>query len=441
MKHLLVLIMILTVSGTSESAGSGDQDSTTVLVETLTDYWNGTSWDNGFKTVIEYDAHIQKVKETMYGWSGLQYDEISRTIYIYNSLNQLVEQYKEDKSINWNKSYAFTFIYNVFGRVIEKTRQLWMGDSIDYYTEKTITLYDDGNNISEEVRQTLSNEKWLDFDKANYSYDTSNNLLQTLRRKWTNDDWENWESYAYAYDGSSKKISSTQLAWSDTLWDTLNMYTFLYDDNGFLREDYRKVKHGGVWTDASLETFTNSMDGNIITDIFQYWVDSVLVNGSRGDYEYSLAGEVIRVIDQVWKNESWENASGIEYGYDGKDNMISKTYLLWNDTAWTYAGRNLYTYQTLTTGIDNNILPDRFILSNNYPNPFNPTTTIHYSVPVKAKVRVAVYSLLGQRISTLVETVAEPGEYQVIFDASRLSSGIYLYKMDVGNSSLATKKM
>jgi hypothetical protein len=84
--------------------------------------------------------------------------------------------------------------------------------------------------------------------------------------------------------------------------------------------------------------------------------------------------------------------------------------------------------------------PQKFDLSQNYPNPFNPSTTISYSVAVDGKVKIEVYDVLGKLVKTLVNENKAAGSYSVSFNASELSSGVYIYKLSAGNV-LMTKKM
>jgi len=85
-------------------------------------------------------------------------------------------------------------------------------------------------------------------------------------------------------------------------------------------------------------------------------------------------------------------------------------------------------------------MPDEFILMQNFPNPFNPTTNIKYQIPEINFVTLKVYDVLGNEIASLVKEEKPAGSYDVDFNASSLSSGIYFYRLQVG-SFVETKKM
>ncbi len=95
----------------------------------------------------------------------------------------------------------------------------------------------------------------------------------------------------------------------------------------------------------------------------------------------------------------------------------------------------------ILTGVKggNKGVPASFSLSQNYPNPFNPTTTIGYEVPVRAHVTIVAYDILGRRVETLVDGEQQPGHYEVTFNASRLPSGVYFYRLQAGNFSETRK--
>lgn len=85
-------------------------------------------------------------------------------------------------------------------------------------------------------------------------------------------------------------------------------------------------------------------------------------------------------------------------------------------------------------------LPEKYVLGNNYPNPFNPSTTIEFSLPERADVQLNVFNIIGKKVATLVSEELQAGEHTVRFDASQLSSGMYFYRIQAGDF-VSTQKM
>jgi hypothetical protein len=86
-------------------------------------------------------------------------------------------------------------------------------------------------------------------------------------------------------------------------------------------------------------------------------------------------------------------------------------------------------------------LPATYSLDQNYPNPFNPTTTIVFSLPQAAKVKLEVFDLLGRSVTTLVDGLAEAGDHSIQFNATRLASGVYFYRLTAPEQVLSRKMM
>jgi hypothetical protein len=85
--------------------------------------------------------------------------------------------------------------------------------------------------------------------------------------------------------------------------------------------------------------------------------------------------------------------------------------------------------------------PSSFSLSQNFPNPFNPTTNIEFALPKSGLVTLRVYDILGKEVATLVNEVKNAGSYSVDFSASNFTSGVYFYKIETNGFSDIKKMM
>ncbi|MGE5681483.1 MAG: FISUMP domain-containing protein [Bacillota bacterium] len=137
--------------------------------------------------------------------------------------------------------------------------------------------------------------------------------------------------------------------------------------------------------------------------------------------------------------------SSTEYNYsDGVDMYLGLHY------SPVYIGNESKTYgfsvrcikDNSSTGLNgekSGQMPGEFSLMQNYPNPFNPATVISYQLPVNSQVRLKVYDSIGNEIAILVNEFKPAGSYQVSFDGSKLSSGIYYYELTAGSYKKTSK--
>ena len=127
--------------------------------------------------------------------------------------------------------------------------------------------------------------------------------------------------------------------------------------------------------------------------------------------------------NMVWQEDS-EPGSHITDGatVSRSKQVFSRRSIIWNSAA------------------ENDQQPYEFSLRQNYPNPFNPTTEIRYQISEVSRVTLKVFDVLGREVATLVNEAKAPGKYEIQFDASNLSSGVYYYQLRAG-SFVATKKM
>lgn len=144
--------------------------------------------------------------------------------------------------------------------------------------------------------------------------------------------------------------------------------------------------------------------------------------------------EIFRTNDTIWI---------------APDNWIVQDIIPANNVDLSFLGIPPFTIPGLETKLTDEIvsvaeegetLPTTFSLEQNYPNPFNPSTKIKYSVPNSELVTLKVYDVLGNEVTILVGEEEPAGSYEINFNASELSSGIYFYQLQVG-SFVETKRM
>ena len=106
---------------------------------------------------------------------------------------------------------------------------------------------------------------------------------------------------------------------------------------------------------------------------------------------------------------------------NGRDNLNVRSF--WSEIR-KFKTSGLY------TGIEKlNEIPIEYKLHNNFPNPFNPSTVVRFSLPVATQVSLKVYDVMGREVQTLVNERVQAGSYEVKFDGSNLNSGVYFYRI------------
>jgi len=195
--------------------------------------------------------------------------------------------------------------------------------------------------------------------------------------------------------------------------------------NGFITSDWTGVYSGTYKVNGMGWQFIN-----LQTPFYWDGVSNLLVeicfsntNYSHGSY---VQGTAVSAMDYYM-------------GYDDILGLACTTY----KTPWGSSYRPNTCFQIISViGIANNSnnIPTVYKLSQNYPNPFNPVTKINYQIPVKGYVSLKIYDILGREVKELVNEIKSQGFYTIDYDASGLSSGIYLYRLEC-NGYTETRKM
>jgi hypothetical protein len=197
-------------------------------------------------------------------------------------------------------------------------------------------------------------------------------------------------------------------------------YTFLnFNEGNYSSATVTRPMTNQIWVNIDLP-YTNNNNGTVVVENPE-WTDVVTINFSIVDPSHSA-------------NLTWLTVSPFWGVYDDD-----------NSTFW-----QIGEFEDFVTSLEPvSELPTNFELSQNYPNPFNPSTKIKYKIPStginnSVLVRLKVYDILGNEVTTLVDEEKEPGIYEVEFSTSNflstIASGIYIYKIESADF-IDTKKM
>jgi len=225
---------------------------------------------------------------------------------------------------------------------------------------------------------------------------------------------------------------------------------------------YKSTNNGDDWAAfvtggaAKIKSITENSSGDLFVaqpgsgvfrsnDNGENWIE--INNGLENLNTYSvvvnISNELFTCVYGVgvyrssnW-GESWELVNEGLTDYNAQ-------FLLNDDDDFIYVGTEFNVFRSTqpTTDIHeiDNGFPNDYMLFQNYPNPFNPTTNIKYSIPQKSFVTLKVYDILGKEIDALVHEEKQVGSYEINFNATNLSSGIYFYKIQAGDFT-DTKKL
>lgn len=186
--------------------------------------------------------------------------------------------------------------------------------------------------------------------------------------------------------------------------------------------------YGGVFGDGANYIFEDT-DGNFIITGTLSWDAFAMKIDSNGDSLWTI----------LWGGPHSESSISIQKTTDGGYIVGGLT------TSYGAGGADIYItkFSSETTGFDDSnnwLIPNLFTVSQNFPNPFNPSTKINYSIPQTSKIIIKVFDILGNEMETLVNEEKQTGTYEITWYAEGLPSGVYFYQLQAGDFT-ETKKM
>ena len=400
----------------------------------------GAGWGlNGYFWISYYDKHCGHHPEmgaiTFKDVEPQQYDHI----YYHDYHGWRATKTDCDEGFN-----SFTTGSNEY---LKSVSFFTAADSVDY----TVKIYDtfQGGQLQDELLSQTGYEQFTGF----HTIDLSNPIFLQSGN----------EFYVYLYLSRGgqpfDRTSEVPVLLVDNPYETIvesnaNPDESFYWDGSQWQDMYYYEDPGGPTNNvntANLCIKALTLDeGNIPVELTSF---TAVNKGTKVVLEWATATETNNHQFEIYRRSIFENTTGdwTLLGYrEGKGTTTEPQYYTYEDDITGINANTLeyrlkqidydgtYTYSEVVTV--SNLAPNGFVLEQNYPNPFNPSTKIKYSITGKQLVSLKVYDVLGNEITTLVNEEKPSGTYEVEFNASNLSAGVYYYTI-VTDGFVQTKKM
>ena len=363
---------------------------------------------------------------------------------------------KDVTSISINKSNNYLFVGTIGGGVFRSTND---GNNWQKITGDTIY------NCNSVYVNNLNGDVYVGFDDTG-----SHGIMRSTN------------------NGNSWQVILGNLPWNprvleNTIITNKKNYIFFRGSNSNLTQTrlFRSTDFGASWTDVSeginppiaFSTEINNEQflfcGSYSEGVFRsVWPSVPVIDLSPNIIDFDTVGigvasydsikvmnlgtPELQIINVTSSNPhfvidplSFQVETGTEFWvnitFSPSDTGYYQSIIVFNSTSLSeYDTVFVSAYATILTDIIENTFTNSYQLSDCYPNPFNPSTKIKYSIPQSSNVIIKVFDILGNEIATLVNEEKDQGVYTINFDANNLASGLYLYRIQAG-SFIDTKKM
>jgi len=378
------------------------------IVEEVIDFFYNGTWKYYEKFQFQYDS---------------SYNVINKKYHTYDQ--QLLDEY---------------FTYNDLNKIIEYSSSTTSDDG--YEAETHIVYFYNDINLQDSIKGESGyspsqghggHSEWT----KNYDYDSSDNLIE----------------YRYSFFEESGLPSSSM--------NSIIHYSYNFENQRIKELGKRFMYENHEFKDSTIWQYDNEYyaDCNLKYSVYSLLdeISQTMDINRRMYFEYDLKNNKVQTLEELWDGE-WINDNRVKYEYDSNGNCLSGTSEAWTDGNWVLSKKSIgftsahdenfefdcerfEVFYSEVTELDNALSsPNKFELSQNYPNPFNPITVIKYSIHKANNVTLQIFDVLGSEVLEIVNKEQPSGNYQVVLNATQITSGIYYYRLQAGDF-IETKKM
>jgi hypothetical protein len=394
---------------------------------TLVQRMKNGAWSDSLRTTFTLDTEGRQLTEYAEHWQLGGFRPLSRSTCTYNASGDVIISLWE-KENGWVLSPSSRMVYTYASPGKEQTAlyQLWSAGWTD--NSRWSSTWDaEGRKIGE-IGEQWSRGTWDTTNLTVTSYVTGEFIEEYHHSYVPHGGGDSSTAYLRS-DAAGNILVMDQTMWTNGIADFRERITNTYDSEGHAIASVKEELVQGVLTQTERESRTLDGSGNEMERLHEDYSGGVWSNSWRFRSAYDVYGNISTCAVEAWKSGAWTPADATSW-----QNIWS--YLQIADVAGNYAGFRgfaslTFSYSGVATDVpgDGVNTPNAYALMRNFPNPFNPSTTIRYAMPERARVTLTVFNALGEQVAVLQDGEQGPGYHEVQFNAAGSPSGVYFCRM------------
>ncbi len=409
------------------------------LFEVIEQEWDGSQWHNARRSEITWHDTHGYTDIFNQEWDGSQWVNRQRITSAFNTQEQITSVQADTWSGSaWSPVSTIRKAYDAQGNQIEEIWQTASGDdgTLQNFMREVYTY--EGGNLMKTEGHFWMDGLWVKTQETVNDYNAQGLLAAAISSYVINQQVINMGKNLYTYHASGLLESKTQQSvdiFTQT-WVNETKTSYQYHISGDLTAELYQIWDGGAWNNHTLYTALFDNQARLIEEVYGMWRDADWQNQERGLYAYDGNGNNTVYTEQIWEDEAWRNAYNTLSTFDSAGRPLEEKGQSWENGQWVNDERSLYNwgFQSAIEKIER-FLPVSFDVGN-YPNPFNPSTTILLSLPAHERLSLRVYDLRGSLIKTLADSRSmNAGVHAVPWDGTDqngmpVPSGFYFYRVE-----------
>jgi hypothetical protein len=308
----------------------------------------------------------------------------------------------------WENNWRWTYTYDEMAQLTMRSYSLYEGGAWDLKL-RLLLSYDGSGNLAQEVRQLEGGSSWYNDVRRVLAYNEADQTTEIVHQLWDWDGeiWKDVKRELLDYNHSGNRTQWLLQAWENQGWVNERQLIWDYDSMGSLLTRTEQYALQDQWLDVQRLIYSVDGGGKFLSIVTQDW-----------DYDETAWYDVYQEI--------------IDYDLEGRRTQIISQAKDDQNQVWVNHLRSRWFY-TSPNSIDA-IQPRDYVLYQNIPNPFNPSTLIRFRLASSTHINVTIYNIQGQAVLTLMDKNMDAGEHELSWTGvsqtgELLATGVYICRL------------